>query len=75
MRRMPLLLLVVLAATPLRAAGDGEILLAPGTRYETPAYFRSGAEDGPVVVVIGGWIRKSVEWLAGDRATRSGPVK
>ena len=74
MRRYLLsLLLLVVPATAV--AGDGEVLLAPGTPFETPAYVRSGTEPGPTVVIVGGMHGNEPAGWRAARAIRHWPLR
>jgi glutamine amidotransferase-like uncharacterized protein len=66
-----LVLLLGLASAP----ADGEILLAPGTKYETPAFVITADRKGPTVVVIGGMHGNEVSGWRAARAIRHWPIR
>ncbi len=55
MRRFLGVLFLLALSAPAALAGDvREVVLAEGTKWETRAFVRRGAEPGPVVMVVGG---------------------
>ncbi|MEN8148720.1 MAG: BPL-N domain-containing protein [Planctomycetota bacterium] len=72
MRRLliPLLFLVF----PTTAVAGNEVLLAPGTPFETPAYLVSGKEAGPTVVIVGGMHGNETAGWRAARCIRHWPL-